>query len=320
MKIKPVPVYLLTGFLGSGKTTLLRRLIDDAHAKGWNPAVLMNEIGDVNLDGLLVDAAIPMAEMLGGCICCTVRGDLGLELAQLAKEHDPDVIWIESTGVAQPMEIIDAVTDASLYARFELRGVVTVVDARHLLDRANIGAGKTYRLMQEQVRCASLVLLNKTDLVAESELARLKDLLEGWNPNARIVASVNAGLDLELVYGEDARFNSPETAKRQPDDHERHLHHHHSHVNVWTRYLNGPLDSRSFENFVQSLPEEVYRAKGIVSFKDTANRYLFQYAYRQSDFLPIRPQGNVQDVLVMIGEGFSQSELAAKLDELDPPN
>ncbi|WP_276357966.1 CobW family GTP-binding protein [Cohnella caldifontis] len=334
MREGPIPVYLLSGFLGSGKTTLLRRLIDDAKNRGWKPAVLMNEAGDVNLDGLMVDASVPMSELLGGCICCQIRGDASVEVVRLAKEHRPDVIWIESTGLALPMEIIDAVTEASLYERVELRGIVTVVDAPHLLDRVRVGSGKTLRLMREQIQAASLIVLNKRDLVGEPELRELTDVLAEWNPNAEIAPAVKAGIDLERIYeGEPYVRNSKDqsdngdecgdpncTHPHAAGDH-GHYHHHepeagHGHVQALTHYLKGPVDSRAFEAFVGRLPDGVYRAKGIVSFRDTANRYLFQYAYRQSDYMPIRPQGTVLDVVVLIGEGFSRSELAAQLDRL----
>jgi G3E family GTPase len=316
----PIPIYLLTGFLGSGKTTLLRRLIDDAKGRGWKPAVLMNEAGDVNLDGMLVDTSVPMAEMLGGCICCTIRGDLGLELTNLAQEHKPDVIWIESTGIAQPLEIIDAVTEASLYGKLELRGVVTVVDAMHLLDRVRIGTGKTLRLMQEQIRAASLVVLNKTDLAAEADLSDLEEHLKAWNSAAPLVRTVNAGLDPNLIYASRSSHAGEPQGGHAPHEHsQNHSHEHsheHSHVKALTHYLTGPLNSHAFESFVKELPEGVYRAKGIVTFEDTANRYLFQFAYGQSDFLPIRPQKTVLDVLVFIGEDFSEAELTSRLRAL----
>jgi G3E family GTPase len=85
MNDKVIPVYVLTGFLGSGKTTLLNRILEEAKSKNLKPAILLNEVGDVNVEGEMVGSDIPMAEVLGGCICCTSRGDLGLELVQLAQ-------------------------------------------------------------------------------------------------------------------------------------------------------------------------------------------------------------------------------------------
>lgn len=353
---KITDVYLLTGFLGSGKTTLLRRLIAESQARGWKPAVLMNEVGDVNLDGMAVDAQVPMAELLGGCICCTIKADVGLELVQLIQRYRPDIVFIESTGVAQPLEILDAVSEASLYAKAELRGVVTVVDARHLLDRVRIGTGKTFKLMRDQIRVSSLILLNKTDLVGEAEANELEDWLRSWNPNAQIQRTVrceadwtalwqggsagaadagswragdqplaqggvtpdpNGGQDLDHRddHGQDEPY--PHRGEHSQDaGHAPHRHHDHDHVNVMTRYLPGPIDSERFERFLRELPEGVYRAKGIVTFTDTASRFLFQYAYRESDFMRITPQKTVHDVAVFIGEDFSPSDLAAKLDAL----
>ncbi len=329
-----IGVYLLSGFLGSGKTTLLRRLLDESRRQGLKPAVLMNEAGDVNLDGLAVDSSVPMAELLGGCICCTIKSDVGMELLNLAKLHRPDVVFIESTGIAQPLEIIDAVSEASLYAKLELRGVLTVVDAGRLLDRVRIGSGKTFKLMKEQIRASTLLLLNKADLVRDEELRELEESLRKWNPYADVVATVKCETDLSGIW-DGAGDRTALDAARRSEDSEREEEKEkeriaggapfrvlnsggrdHDHVNVVTHYLSGALDSAAFERFLKELPEGVYRAKGIVTFRDTASRFLFQYAYRESDFLRITPQKTVHDVAVFIGEGFSRSELIGRLEQL----
>jgi G3E family GTPase len=332
MNIKVIPVYILTGFLGSGKTTLLNRILEEAKEKGLKPAILLNEVGDVNVEGQLIANDIPMSEVLGGCICCTSRGDLGLELVQLAQEHQPDVIWIESTGVAQPLEIMDGVTEASLYAKLELKNVVTVVDSRHLLDRLRIGTGKTFKLMKEQIRAANILVLNKIDLVREEDLSELQEALTDWNPYARIVMTIKSELDPIILYAEHVQFENNDHQDKghvhneqcgHDHEHEHGQEHHHNHssshdhVNVVTYYFKGNVDSVVFETFLKQLPEEIYRAKGIVSFQDTASLFLFQYAYREIDFLRITPQKSVNNVAVFIGEGFSQSDLVARLEQLD---
>ncbi|MBP2118652.1 CobW family GTP-binding protein [Cohnella lubricantis] len=329
---KTVAVYLLTGFLGSGKTTLLRRLIAATQERGLEPAVLMNEVGDVNLDGMAVDAEVPMAELLGGCICCTIKSDVALELVQLIKRYHPDVVFIESTGVAQPLEILDAVSEASLYARAELSGVATVVDARHLLDRLRIGTGKTFKLMRDQIRVSSFILLNKADLVGPAELAELNEWLREWNPAASIQQTVRCEAKWSALWNKLQQNSAAQAAKHHAGpsvsstgqavsksaDEEAHVHHHHDHdhVHVMTRYLPGAVNSERFEQFLRDLPSGVYRAKGIVTFTDTASRFLFQYAYRESDFMRITPQKTVHDVAVFIGEDFSEAELESKLNVL----
>lgn len=323
-----VPVYLLTGFLGSGKTTLLNRLAADARERGLKLAVLLNEVGDVNVEAELLGGDVPMAAMLGGCICCQLRGDVAMELSRIVREHKPDVVWIESTGVAQPLDMMDGVAEASLYERVALRGVVTVVDARHLLDRLRVGAGRTLKLMIEQIRAASTLVLNKIDLIGSAEREELMDALSGWNERARILVSERADVSVSTLYDDDGSMSSHvNTHGPHCDEHCEHDHHHdeatephrhrmHDHVNALTHYLQGPIDSREFERFLSKLPEGVYRAKGIVTFTDTTGRFLFQYAYRESDFLRITPQGTVHDVAVFIGEGFSEHELIAELDKL----
>jgi len=348
-----VPVHILSGFLGSGKTTLLTQALDYYKESGLKPAVLMNELGDVNLDGMLVENDVPMTEMLSGCICCTIRGDLGLELRDLIRDNDPDVIFVECTGAANPIEILDGVTDASLLTELELRSVVTVIDAAQLLERHQKGAGKTYRLMQDQIRCATHLILNKTDLIGPSDLVTVEQLIREWNPVAPLTATVKCQVDLSLFdraqgnvsnvqaepapdahtcsheHGHDCGHPShshdhePHAEHEHHEHHEHHepagKHHSHDHVMVYTHYFQQPIDSEQFEALVGRLPEEIYRAKGILQFSDTGSDslFLFQYAYREMDFVKIKPKEQVPHVAVFIGEHFSKEKLAADLNALE---
>jgi G3E family GTPase len=339
---KMVPVYMLSGFLGSGKTTFLTRAIDYFTESGRKPAVIMNEIGEVNLDGMLIDTKVPMAEMLSGCICCSIRDDLGATLHELLTENEPDAIFIESTGVANPMEIVDEVTDATLIAPVELKMVITVVDAPHLLELSRTSRGKTFRLMQDQIRCANLLILNKTDLLPAAELLEVEEMVQVWNPHARVQATVYSQVDMRLLDGEPARWNEGEHHEAKDaynhdgehhhgDDHNQghdhpheHIsgehHHSHDHVMVYTHYFHSAVDSIEFERFLSELPKEVYRAKGVLEFTDTASRYMFQLAYREADFVKIKPQGNIANVAVFIGENFSKETVRDALLELEATN
>lgn len=313
-----LPVYILSGFLGSGKTTLLQRLLDHWKAEGLRPAVIMNELGEVNLDGLLVEQSVPMAELLGGCICCTSRGDLSTELTTLVKKESPDVVIIEATGAANPLEIVDAVTETSLYQQVELKGLITVVDAAHLLELYRSQQGATYRLMQEQIRCASILILNKTDRVSTEEAGEITGVLRKWNAYAQIMPAVRCELEPEAVLSSVGGMHT-EDRVRDADEIgiEGSVHHTHDHVMAYTHYFQNAVNSEEFEQFVKELPRDVYRAKGIVTFNDTSSRFLFQYAYREADFMKITPQGEVPDVAVFIGEHFSSSELRGRLLELE---
>ncbi len=316
-----VPVSILTGFLGSGKTTLLNKLVSDAKERGLKIAVLLNEVGEVNVEAELIGGDVPLAEMLGGCICCQLKGDVAMELVRIVREHRPDVVWIESTGIAQPLDMMDGVAEASLYERVALRGIVTVVDARHLLDRVRIGAGRTLRLMVEQIRAASVLVLNKTDLIGAAELEELLEALRDWNAYAPVIPAVRADVDAKLLYSGEVQHRHNESDDGHTYDehcsHDSHTHgHSHDQVGALTYYLSKPIDSKAFEALLARLPEGVYRAKGIVTFTDTSGQFLFQYAYRESDFMRITPQKPVHDVVVFIGEGFSEGELIAELDKM----
>ncbi|MGG1554554.1 CobW family GTP-binding protein [Paenibacillus ferrarius] len=327
MTNKRVEVYVLSGFLGSGKTTFLTQAIDYYTEAGRKPAVIMNEIGEVNLDGQLINNEVPMSELLGGCICCSSRGDLGLALKELITDKQPDLIFVESTGIANPMEIIDEVTDASLIFPLALSGIITVVDAPQLLELSRTSRGKTFRLMQEQIRCANLLLLNKTDLLETAAMQEVAELVQTWNPHADVRSTVFSRVDMELLEGlRDVEASGPPQAEtgdhahsehHHDHSHEAHYHHSHRHVMAYTHFFERAVDSEAFEQFVSRLPQEVYRAKGILSFTDTASRFLFQFAYREMDFIKITPQGQVPDVAVFIGENFSRDAVREQLLKLE---
>lgn len=343
------PVYILSGFLGSGKTTLLQHMIQEWKALGKTPAVIMNEIGDVNLDGMMLGKDVAMAELLSGCICCSIRADLSMELYNLMETDQPDVIILEASGVANPIEILDAVTETSLYNRMELKNLITVVDAAHLWELYQEQKGKTYRLMQEQIRCASVLILNKSDRVDHETISRLESILRGWNAYAPIHTTVRcevpSSVYTDLTSSVDAKDTLSRTKQEtlhsaehdhhhtegevchvcssgeQHDDHDHshaeHMHDSHSHVMAYTHYFQHPINSEAFEKVIQSLPTEVYRAKGILTFNDTASRFLFQYAYREMDFMKITPQKEVPDVAVFIGEHFDKRQIKEQLLTLE---
>lgn len=325
------PIYILSGFLGSGKTTLLARLLSYWKDQGLKPAVIMNEIGEVNLDGLVVGSDVPMAEMLDGCICCSIRADLSMELYELVQKERPDLVIIEATGAANPMEIFDAVSEASLYLKLDIEPMITVVDAAYLSELYVSQQGKTYRLMMEQIRCGSSLVMNKLDRLDSERQKEIKELLIKLNPYAVIYETVRCDVSLdellargpanrELVAPVVQEHSSCEDEHHEHDEHcghQGHTHHSHNHVTVFTYYFKGPVDSIRFEQFMKDLPREVYRAKGILHFSDTASRFLFQYAYRETDYLKITPQGQVPDVAVFIGEHFEQESLQANLEALE---
>ena len=236
------PVTVLTGYLGAGKTTLLNRILSEQHGRRY--AVIVNEFGEIGIDNdLIVGADEEVFEMNNGCVCCTVRGDLIRVLSGLMKRKGGfDGIIVETTGLADPAPVAQTFfVDDDVRARTELDSVVTVVDAKHLPLRL-----KDSREAAEQIAFADQIILNKTDLVTEAELAEVEKAIRTLNPLAPIRRAERSNVPLDTILGRHA-FDLTRAVELQPEflnpahgepghvhdedcDHEHdHDHHHHDH-------------------------------------------------------------------------------------------
>ena len=188
---------MLTGFLGAGKTTLLNRILSENHGK--RIAVIENEFGEVGVDHqLVIGAEEEIFETSNGCICCTVRGDLIRVLGQLLKRRERfDYVLIETTGMADPGPVAQTFfLDDDLREQFVVDAIVTLVDARHF--------EKHLEELHEpavQVGFADIVILNKTDLVSETDLARIEQRIRGINGTAKVVRAKDANVPIDAVLG-----------------------------------------------------------------------------------------------------------------------
>ncbi|WP_181438730.1 CobW family GTP-binding protein [Paenibacillus sambharensis] len=202
--MRRVPVIILSGFLGSGKTTLLLRLLKQANDRRLKTAVLMNELGQSDVDSGLIHADWPGASLenlLDGCMCCSKKSEVAGCIRRLI-EQQPDVIFIELTGVANPEEVVEVLTDPSLLNRVELRHIITVLDSEWVLEydslfNTDLALKHTLR---RQMEVADTILINKTDLASSSQLAKITKSIARQNDKAAVHYTRHSDMDLNPVF------------------------------------------------------------------------------------------------------------------------
>ena len=291
-----IPVTVLTGYLGAGKTTLLNRILSENHGKKY--AVIVNEFGEIGIDNdLIIGADEEVFEMNNGCVCCTVRGDLVRILDGLMKRKGKfDAIIVETTGLADPAPVAQTFfVDEDVQAHARLDAVVTVADAKWLADRL-----KDAPEAKNQIAFADVIVLNKTDLVSKAELAEVEARIRAINPYAKLHRTERCAVALSDVL-ERGAFDLDRILEIEPEflhaddghDHHGHDHHHdHDHAHGGLKHYHDedmqslslrsdvPLDPTVFMPWLQDLVAKegakILRSKGILSFRDDDDRYVFQ--------------------------------------------
>jgi G3E family GTPase len=306
---KAIPLTLLGGFLGAGKTTVLNELLSGDH--GLRLGVIVNDFGSVNIDASLIRAEDnEMVTMENGCVCCSSSGQLGDALDRMTGLVDvPDAIVIEASGVADPQSVAYV---AMTNPRVKLDGVVTVVDSETLLERAS--DAHLGDLVTRQILAADVVLLNKTDLVTDGRRSEVREWIRTHASEARIVEGEYGEVPTAVVLGVgESRLEAQADTDEQPG------HRHDEQLDTWTFSSRIPLDRTSFLRVIETLPETVIRAKGILqTTDDPERRVIFQLVGKRWDFTQGEgwadqtPQSN----LVLIGlPGSLPEQLRARFDD-----
>ena len=340
-----IPVTVLTGYLGAGKTTLLNRILSEDHGQRY--AVIVNEFGEIGIDGdLVVGADEEVFEMNNGCVCCTVRGDLirvlhGLMKRQASATRGFDAIIIETTGLADPGPVAQTFfVDEEVKGKARLDSVTTVVDAKHVL--LSLSESREAR---EQIAFADQIVLNKTDLASEDELRIIEARLRRLNPLATIHRAVRSqvelsavlgrgGFDLERIVALEPQFLNPahgEAGHVHGDDcdhhdHDHHGHDHHGHadrlhdddIKGVSLRLEKPVDgvrmTRWLNELLAAQGPDILRAKGIVNVAGEPRRLVFQAVHMMLEGDLQRPWGEGEareSRMVFIGRNLDEAKLRA---------
>lgn len=270
------PLTLVTGSLGSGKTTLLRYLLQCLHKK---LAILMNEFGEIAIDSRILQGKnVQIAELGGGCVCCSLQGEFEAAVEEIIDTVDPELMVVETTGVAEPEAIIFDVQENVDGVRLD--GVVTVADAEGLIIYPQLGM--TTRLQIEQ---ADTILLNKVDLVPDDQLGALENKIRKLNPQPPILHTERCRVDPDLLFGIGrTREIGPPKHVHQPE------------FESFSFESDASFEQVLFEQFADHLNRAVHRAKGFVRFE--TGTYLFNFVAGRWELEPFPEEGTQ---LVFIG-------------------
>lgn len=338
-----IPATIITGFLGAGKTTLIRHLLQNAG--GRRIALIINEFGNVGIDRkLLIDcgkdacAAEDVVELANGCICCTVADDFIPTMQMLlARDPVPDHIVIETSGLALPQPLVRAFNWPEVKAHVTVDGVVTVIDARAVADgrfAADEGALNAQRiadekldhesplheLFEDQAACADLIILNKTDLVDEAELARVSEIVtREKRPAAKIVPSIRGKLSADILIGLNAHAEEDVATRLSHHEQDGEEEHDHDDFDSFIVEMPSIEDPRKLSRALIEMAGEmpVLRTKGFVTVQDKPMRLAVQGVGPRVDSYfdrPLRDDERDKGHLVVIGlKGLNRELVAARL-------
>ncbi|MBR1125706.1 GTP-binding protein [Bradyrhizobium lablabi] len=271
----PVPILLVTGFLGAGKTTVVNHLL--AHAEGRRIAAVVNDFGAINIDAeLITGASDGVVSLANGCICCSLEGDLLRTLAALLRRDPrPEFIVIETSGVADPADIVRNLMDPLIWQEAPLETVLCVLDATTRAETLNDDA-----LLRSQLRAADVVALNKVDLADAVTRAQLRDAARALRPAAVVVDALHGEVPTALLFPVDAdRVPAPrEVGPRRPaaDSFE---------TLSWTS--DRPVSLPRLQQAIGLLAPKLARAKGLFETAEQPGRLMvFQLAGGRATLAP----------------------------------
>ncbi|MEH7437061.1 CobW family GTP-binding protein [Neobacillus drentensis] len=303
--MKKAEIYILSGFLGSGKTTLLKRLLEDERSLGRKVAVMMNELGQVSIDSDAIDDDVELKELLGGCICCSIQDKLESQLQGLLVEEKPDVIYIETTGAAHPVEVLDAILSPLFADKLFVKGIITTIDGTRWKDRKALSP-QLQQLILEQVRHSDFIIVNKINELEEKDQASITFEIQSINSNARCLLTNFSQVAIGDIRKLSVSFE--EAAKKDSQRIPLNL-------TTFVYQFKSAVSHSDFEVFLKQLPDTIYRIKGYVKFSLSDFPTLFQFSYGMP--LYMKENMNLPLNLVFIGENIDWNKLQQQLNVLE---
>jgi G3E family GTPase len=269
-----VPILLVAGFLGAGKTTVVNHLL--AHAEGRRIAAVVNDFGAINIDAeLIAGASDGVVSLANGCICCSLEGDLLRTLATLLRRTPvPEFIVIETSGIADPTDIVRNLMDPVIFREAPLETVLCVVDATMPVAKLDDA------LLKSQLRAADVVALNKVDLVDEATRAKLRDAVKAVRPAAVVVDAINGDVPTALLFpaNPDSVPAPREVGPRRPSE---------DRFETLSWSSDRPLSLPKLQQAITRLAPKLARAKGLFETIEQPGRLmLFQLAGGRATLVP----------------------------------
>lgn len=288
---------IVTGFLGSGKTSFLQHFIEYQIQLNRFVAVVQNEIGELGLDGKLLDHDYSVVEIDEGCVCCTLVGSLNKGITQILSHFHPDYIVVEMSGLANPLNILDELSEIEEVVRFD--SVTTIIDCVNIDQSLN-----NYDVAYHQIEAADILLINKKDLVTTEKLSMLTRKLRIINKTAPIIPVVHGDINPALLYEIDSQDIKEIRQKRSSQTSPSHTirSHENDGIQSLTMRVTKPLEKEVFIKIITSLPHTVFRMKGVLDFHNSAKPNLFQYVNGRFEFSEFSNPKMQERFLTLVGQ------------------